>query len=79
MGWLTMITALVKFLGAVATYSKQMQSEKAGRTQVIALLLQRMSDDLQLAARTRTEFDRDLLRNPERLYDDDGYKRSGDG
>ncbi|WP_068317477.1 hypothetical protein [Polycladidibacter hongkongensis] len=78
MSWLAVITALVKLMGAVAAYSKQIQTDRAARAHVMAQVLQRMTDDLQLAARTRTEFDRDLQRNPERLYDDDGYKRTGD-
>lgn len=75
MDWLALILSAVKLLGAITSWMHDRQMVSAGQAEQIAAELKGQSDALTKALAAREAVRADIARNPDRLRDDDGFKR----
>jgi len=75
MDWLGLALGLVKLLGAFTGWLHDRAMISAGQAEQIAAELKGQSDALTKALAAREAVRADIARNPDRLRDDDGFKR----
>lgn len=75
MSWAAFLTALVKVTGALAQYLSERQLIKAGEAAAVAELLRGQLDAFRRANNIRDVMGRELGEHPDRVRDDDGFKR----
>lgn len=75
--WLSLLSGLTRFLGAIAEYFRDAQLKQAGVDAQKAQDAKETAHEVQAANDARADADRVLEREPDRLRDDDGFKRPG--
>ena len=75
MTWLGILKALVFAVGTFASWLRNRQLIEAGRAEAIASNLKSVLDEIAAADAARDAVRVALERNPQRLRDDDGFKR----
>ena len=75
MNWLALLKALIVAVSAFTGWLDRRALLAAGRAEAVSEYLKRAIDDIEAAKRARETMAGDLVRNPERLRDDDGFKR----
>jgi hypothetical protein len=73
--WLSLALSLIRGLGAFLSYLYEQSLIRSGEANEAAALLNAQANSLQGAIAAREAVDSDLARNPERLSDDDGFRR----
>lgn len=76
MTWIGILKALVLAVAGVASWLRDRQLIEAGRAEAIGSSLKLVLNEIAAADNARASVRTDLERNPERLRDDDGFKRS---
>jgi hypothetical protein len=74
--WIGILKALVLAVAGVASWLRDRQLIEAGRAEAIGSSLKLVLNEIAAADNARASVRTDLERNPERLRDDDGFKRS---
>ncbi|HEY4265162.1 MAG TPA: hypothetical protein VGM72_07585 [Micropepsaceae bacterium] len=75
MTWLGILKALVLGVGVFADWLRDRQFMEAGRAETIASHLESALDEIAKAQKARDAVYTDVMRDPGRLRDDDGFKR----
>ncbi|MBO0346025.1 hypothetical protein J0X15_12395 [Roseibium sp. CAU 1637] len=75
MSWLAVLRALTAFLSEVATSVRERRLLKAGRAEAVAEILSDATKALQTARDAGERVRAELRAHPERLLDDDGFRR----
>lgn len=75
MDWLALVLALVKLLGGFTQWLHDKAMIDAGQAKTVANELQAQNDALRKAIAAREAVRADAARHPERVPDDDGFKR----
>lgn len=75
MSWVSLFLALVKMVAAIGGYLREKQLLDAGTQRALAALLREQADEMQKAAAIREKLDADLAAHPDKLRDDDGFRR----
>jgi hypothetical protein len=73
--WVDILKALVLAVGAFADWLRNRQALESASAELIASHLQSALDEITRAENARNTVGRDMERAPERLRDDDGYRR----
>lgn len=76
MTWIGILKALVLAVAGVASWLRDRQLIEAGRAEAIGNSLQSVLNEIAAADNARASVRTEFERNPERLRDDDGFKRS---
>ena len=76
MTWLGIFKALVIAAGSFASWMRDRQLIEAGRAEAIAGNLKAVLDEIAKADAARDAVRRGVERDPSRLRDDDGFRRS---
>jgi hypothetical protein len=74
MTWLTVLSALLKLVLVILEMARQRQAEGAGRAEAIAESATHALDLIRNARDARRAAS-DIVTDPERLHDDDGFRR----
>lgn len=75
MDWLALILGLVKLVGAFTNWLHDKQLLDAGQSKQVASELEKQHEILTKAIAAREAVRDDLTRHPERVPDDDGFRR----
>jgi threonine synthase len=73
--WLSLAIALIKAGGMLANYLAERRLLKAGEAEAVSNLLKGQADAFRRAAKIRDDVARDLDAHPERVRDEDGFRR----
>ena len=77
MGWLSFLSGLSKLFNAVMEAFRENQLRQDGKNAQQATDAKETAREVQAANDARADAERVLEREPDRLHDDDGFKRPG--
>ena len=75
MTWASLLLTLVKLVGSFASYLHDQQLISAGEAEASAAALRGQADALDRAREARESVRSDLARHPDRVRQDDGFRR----
>jgi len=75
MTWLTLLKAMVVAASAFATWLRDRRLIDGARAETLSANLKSALDEIAAANAARDSVRRGLVRDPERLRDDDGFRR----
>lgn len=75
MDWLALALSLVKLLGAFTGWLHDRAMISAGQAEAVAAGLVEQANAIKQATKARADVRGELAAHPERLRDDDGFKR----
>lgn len=75
MSWASILLALVRAVGALATYLQERQLITAGEAVATAAAMKEQHDALVEANKAREAVRSDLARHPDKRLSDDGFRR----
>jgi len=75
MDWLALILSVVKLLGALTSWMHDRQMLSAGQAEQVAKEMEAQTDALRKANAAREAVRADLAKHPERVKDQDEFRR----
>lgn len=75
MDWLALALGLVKLLGGFVGWLHDKQMLSAGQAQEVAAEMKAQTDAINRALATREAVRADVAKHPDRVSDDDGFRR----